>query len=79
MAALPDLDKVSKMNDREDLIILNITRNWLQNSNYSQRDFAVNMLAPKLKSQEPESLGDWVIGMIGINGKRIYKRKSAES
>lgn len=40
---------------REDLIIVEATRNWIQNSNHSQADFATEMLAPNIKEQEPLS------------------------
>ncbi|MFL7036477.1 hypothetical protein BCS71_25720 [Vibrio lentus] len=39
---------------REDVIIITATRNWLQNSNHSQAEFATEMLAPNVKSQEPQ-------------------------
>lgn len=44
---------------REDKIILEITKEWLQNSNNSQTEFAVKMLAPNIEEQEPESANDY--------------------
>lgn len=44
---------------REDQIIIEATRNWLQNSNYTQAMFATTMLAPNIEEQEPESAEGW--------------------
>lgn len=44
---------------REDKIIIEATREWLQNSNYTQAMFATQMLAPRIQEQEPESSDDW--------------------
>jgi len=44
---------------REDQIIIEATREWLQNSNYTQAMFATQMLAPKIEQQEPESAEGW--------------------
>lgn len=44
---------------REDKIIIEATREWLQNSNYTQAMFATQMLAPRIQEQEPESADDW--------------------
>lgn len=45
---------------REDLIIIETTRNWLQNSSHSQADFAVKMLAPNIEEQEPSLTADYL-------------------
>ncbi|NGZ17989.1 hypothetical protein G6Z94_11630 [Vibrio aestuarianus] len=39
---------------REDIIIIEATRNWLQNSSNSQAEFATQMLAPNIAEQEPK-------------------------
>ncbi|MCG9785408.1 hypothetical protein L1D52_24165 [Vibrio brasiliensis] len=46
-------------NIREDKIIIEHTREWLQNSNYTQAMFATQMLAPNIKEQEPETVDDY--------------------
>lgn len=45
---------------REDLVIIEATRNWLQNSCHSQADFATNMLAPNIEEQEPALAEDYL-------------------
>lgn len=44
---------------REDQIIIEATKEWLQGSNYTQAMFATQMLAPQIQAQEPESAADW--------------------
>ncbi|WP_017817506.1 hypothetical protein [Vibrio harveyi] len=62
---------------REDVIILSITRNWLENSNYSQAEFATKMLAPKIEKIEPDETGDYCKWKLAIqqNVSRIMTGK----
>lgn len=44
---------------KEDVIILTVTRQWLETSNFSQADFATKMLAPALEKSEPDTADDY--------------------
>lgn len=45
---------------REDVIIIEATRNWLQNSSHSQAEFSTEMLAPNIKEQEPQGEDSYI-------------------